>query len=380
MKLNPSDTFHLENALINVDLHPLLNGYQRLIGFEALGVYLGFVSATAHQRDLTLSNLETLWGLKLSQVNTAIEALIQVHLIDVHIQKRVDHTHLLIQVKAPLSLEEFLKQDVLGRAFLKAVGPTTYEWLRQHLSSPIALEGYEAYPLDSKPSFVKQWSAQEEAVFQTSPTNIAPNLGFDLKAFLQVCSPIVFPLKKRTEGNLRLIQEIGSVYGISPNRMVDLVGKAYVENEAELNADKLRKLASKETVDEGFDESDPKRLPPVVFLKRLRKGLEPTALEKYLLVKIVSKDGLDPQVLNVLVEHHFNQYQGKINTKVLEETALQWAVKNIRSVEEAQSLKSTFDKPSKSRRVESAMDYSSPQVELTDDQKEAIQKGFKKLK
>lgn len=382
MKCTLQDSFQIENSLVGINIQPLMRGYLPLIGYEALGLYLYLATEKQNNSVLSLSHLEQALSLNITQLTSALEALLKVELLDLYVQKRDTHQHLLCKLNGALHLNEFMHHDVLGRALLKAVGEKQFEALRQSLQSSLSLMGYDAYPRDKNQAYVSSWSTHEETVFQSKIATVSKveNLSFDLKAFLRECSPLIFPLKKRTEAALRIIQEIGSVYGVSPSRMSELVGKVYVEDELELNGEKLRKLAAKEIIEEVKEGTSLYDVPPSLFLKRLRKGIEATSLEKYLLVKLVSKDGLIPEVLNVLLEHHFNQYKGKINTKVLEETALQWAVMNIRTVDEANQLKMTPTSASRSRRIEPALEKAPESLELSETEKAAIRSAFKNLK
>lgn len=377
MKLTLTDPFTLENSLMRWDMTSLVQAYTPLMGKEALFVYLS-LGVMANHSEGDLNRLCQDMQLDLIHLNTALEALFRVQLVSLNVQKQTHHLH--IQVLAPLRMEAVLKHDVLGRALLKKVGAQRFEALRSpQVSNSVSLDGFEPYQLDKHDMNLTQWSEKEEATFKgTVSKEMALDLRFDIKAFLQACSPLIFPLKKRSEEALRAIVEIGSVYGLSVDQMVALVGKSYIENEASLNIDRLRKLAAKETIEEEMVSSDPYDCAPALFLKRLRKGLEPTSLEKYLLVKLVRQDGLSPIVLNVLVEDHFKRYKEKINTKVLEEQAMQWAVQNIRTLEEAQKNLYLIKGPK--RRVEASLDYEPTQSSLSEQEQEAIKQALRSLK
>ena len=204
------------------------------------------------------------------------------------------------------------------------------------------------------------------------------NLSFDLIAFLNECSPLVFPHHKRSEQALASIAEIGSVYGVSVKQMIECVGKACAKNDETLNAENLRKCVATQEVEEIVELDDPNAYPPVIFLKRLRKGIDATALEKYLLVRLVSELGLKPEVLNVLIESHYHQFRSKINTKVLEEVAMQWAVTNVYSKEEALKKVSEF-KP-KGKRVEVKTDYRTDEKHLSEAELVALEMALKEIK
>ena len=95
------------------------------------------------------------------------------------------------------------------------------------------------------------------------------------------------------------------------------------------------------------------------------------------MVKLVSKDGLKPSVLNVLLEHHFHYYQSKINTKILEEMGLQMASQNISSKDEALVFVGQFNKRKKRQEVKSTL----PEMQaLSESEQAALKQALKSLK
>lgn len=382
MKLHENDRYLIDNSFNLMDPSPLFRVYARLCGAEAVVLYGHLLSGGKQSVGLSFQSLMQGLNLNLAQVNTALEQLVTFQLIHMNVQNREDGNIYLIQMMPPLSMQQALKHEVIGRQYLKAVGSERFEQDRRSFGqTDLSLEGYQTLEGHQSKQFMQQWSAQEEAVFQSShPQKLdRSDLSFDIKAFLQACSTLIFPLNKRTERALLSIREIGSVYGISVKRMVELVGMAYVENEPELNAERLRKLASREEVEVPVLSDNPYEIPPVLFLKHLRKGIEATNLEKYLLNNLVSKVGLNPVVVNVLVEAHYQYYKNKIHTKSLEETAYQWATLNVRTQSEAMTqLSKTFVQ--KGRRVEMVTDYSNQtSPNLSEAEQEAIKLAFKKL-
>lgn len=383
MKLENQDTYLIENSFNLMDPSPLFIIYQRLCGASAITLYGYLLSEGKSHETQSHETLCTALDTTLIKLNQDLECLQMSGLINIHAQHLGEGTNYLYTLSAPLTVAECLRHDVIGRLYLKSVGSTHFEHIRSRYGlSSLSKEGYEPVKAEVNKSFMQAWSAQEEAVFQTNdqPRHIADQLSFDIKAFQRECSPIVLPLKKRTEKAFREIREIGSVYGLSVHRMIELVGMAHVENDVELNTEKLRKLASREQITDYPELENPYDYPPVVFLKRLRNGLEATNLEKYVLNNLVSKVGLNPCVINVLTEANFKYYKSKLNTKALEETAMQWAVLNIRTQDEALAqLTKTFT-PSKGRRVEMVSDYSKENtVELSEEEKAKIIESFKKL-
>lgn len=378
MKLTQQDTLHL----LKVSLEPIHGHFLRTYGVlcepEALFIYQ--LLRSLESKEMSLEELCLISAMNLSQVNSALDKLYQLQLIDLKVSNQQNRI-IRCEFKRPLSSEVFITHDVLGRQLLKKLGSSSFEKLRVSIMGQnLSDEGFSDYKPDLNSSVMQSWSKEDEQSFQKTSVkkNDIKSLNFDLLAFLNECSPLILPDSLRSEATLLAISEIGAVYGINVKDMIYLVGKAYVMNDTELNLDKLRKLAAKVEVSEELNLEDVYQYPPALFLKRLRKGIEPSSLEKYLLVKLVSKDGLKTEVLNVLLESHFNQYHSKINTKVLEEVALQWAYQNIRTKEEAfENLKSI---KTKGKRVEVKTDYTNQSSSLSEEELKALEIALKNIK
>lgn len=377
MKLIESDTLHLLSHSNQPMSGSFLRSYGYLLEPEALFVYQ--MLKTSDQKEMNLKSFCLECRLNLSQINNAIDKMVHLGLCEIRVSSQLERT-IRIQLLEALSLSDVLKHEVLGRSLLKKIGASEFSILNDRVSAQILSdEGYVEY-VSEKSELIQNWSQEDELAFQ-SPQHkkVEPNkLSFDIIAFLNECSPLILPDHKRSEASLHAISEIASVYGLSVKQMIQLVGKAYVKDDVHLNSDKLRKLAAKIEVNDHVEYQDPYDYPPALFLKRLRKGIEASSLEKYLLVKLVSKDGLSPQVLNVLLEFHFNQYQSKINTKALEEVALQWAVMNVRSKEEALAKCQTTK--TRAKRAETQTNYDTQAHSFSEAELSAIESALKEIK
>lgn len=232
---------------------------------------------------------------------------------------------------------------------------------------------------------MQTWSALEENSFNGSSEQIKvrSDLSFDIKTFLSECSNLLLPKRYRTDSAIESIKEIGSVYGVSVHRMIELVGKCYTENETSLNVKRLRKMVSSESVQDYPSVESIYDYPPVLFLKKLRKDIEPTALEKYLLNQLVGSMGLSPQVVNVLIETSYKANHQTINTRNVEMIGMQWATLNIKTLDQARKQATVNFKSSTSnskRRVEKLSDYTSiEQKALSLEEEEAIIESFRRI-
>lgn len=385
MNLKALDKYIVENTLECVDFKPLFKVYQRIIGPSALTLYGYLFYDNSPKNEKSHQDLCDALNITLAKLDQDLERLEQFNLIDIYVKYASENSYV-YKVNTPLTILEFLRNDVFGRLFLKQVGSSQYEYHLEEASTQcISTHGYEPLKHALDKTFMQTWSTLEENSFngQTETVKTRTDLNFDIRNFLSECSQLLFPKRYRTELAIESIREIGSIYGLSVSRMIELVGKCYTENETTLNIKKLRKLASNELVQEYPSVESVYDYPPVLFLKKLRKDIEPTALEKYLLNQLIGSMGLSPNVVNVLIESSYKANHQTINTRNVEMIGMQWATLNIKTVDQAKkqaSLNFKSGSTTTKRRVEKVSDYTAiEQKALSLEEEEAIIESFRRI-
>lgn len=384
MNLKVQDKYLVENTHDWVDFKSVFKVYQRLIGSSAVTLYGYLFYEDLNKNEKSHQDICDALNCTLAKLDQDFERLEQFNLIDIYVKYGTFNQYI-YKINQPLSVLNFLKNDVFGRLYLKQVGASQYEYQLEEASTHcIALSEYEPIKHSIDKTFMQTWSAVEENSFNgsTEPIKVRTDLGFDIRSFLSECSQLLFPKRYRTESAIESIKEIGSIYGVSVSRMIELVGKCYAENETSLNVKRLRKLASNEMVQEYPKVESIYDYPPVLFLKKLRKDIEPTALEKYLLNQLVGTMGLSPNVVNVLIESSYKSNHQVLNTRHVEMIGLQWATLNIKTVDQAKKQASSSFKSSSSskRRVEKVSDYTSvEQKTLSFEEENAIKEALSKI-
>lgn len=384
MNLKVQDKYLVENTHDWVDFKSIFKVYQRLIGASAVTLYGYLFYEELNKNEKSHQDICDALNCTLAKLDQDFERLEQFNLIDIYVKYGTFNQYI-YKINQPLSVINFLKNDVFGRLYLKQVGSSQYEYQLEEASTHcIALSEYEPIKHSIDKTFMQTWSAVEENSFNgnTEPIKVRNDLGFDIRTFLSECSLLLFPKRYRTETAIESIKEIGSVYGVSVSRMIELVGKCYAENESSLNVKRLRKLASNEMVQEYPKVESIYDYPPVLFLKKLRKDIEPTALEKYLLNQLVGTMGLSPQVVNVLIESSYKANHQALNTRHVEMIGLQWATLNIKTIDQAKKQANTSFKSTSNtkRRVEKVSDYTSvEQKTLSFEEENAIKEALSKI-
>lgn len=385
MNLKVQDKYIVENSHDWVDFKSIFKVYQRLIGPSALTLYGYLFYDVSNKNEKSHQDICDALNCTLAKLDQDFEHLEQFNLIDIYVKYGVFNDYV-YKINAPLSVLDFLKNDVFGRLYLKQVGASQYEYqLEEANSSSILLSEYDRIKHSFDKTFMQTWSSSEENSFNgnTEPIKSRTDLSFDIRSFLSECSLLLLPKRYRTESAIEAIKEIGSIYGLSVSRMIELVGKCYAEDETSLNVKRLRKLASSEKVQEYPKVESIYDYPPVLFLKKLRKDIEPTALEKYLLNQLVGTMGLSPNVVNVLIESSYKYNHQTLNTRTVEMIGMQWATLNIKTVDQAKKQANVSFKSQSSntkRRVEKVSDYTSiEQKALSFEEENAIKEALSKI-
>jgi len=209
------------------------------------------------------------------------------------------------------------------------------------------------------------------------------HLTFDLRRFLRTCSTVVFPLEMRTQDVLVKIEEWGSVFGIGEDEMIRLVGRSVNYTENRIDLEKLRRRITKEPLRETKLPEDPYRWPPVLFLKEKQGGIEPVDADKRLLTRLVSELRLNPDVVNVLIEHILAKNNQRLNKAYVEKVAVTWSRLKITTVEEAlkelENEQGNVRSGGKKKREDVLPLEVSSDRELTDEEKRRIIAKMKSL-
>ena len=376
MHRTPETSFTVTPLIGLADLTSLFVVYQRLCGPIAIGLY-GYLMQSELIGSSTHAHLAAELGLTHEQLCAAFVSLEEVNLVDaLYSNPKKVYRYVLRQ---PLSVSDALLHPVYGRAYLQVVGETAYAALLGKVSSNLADEDYQRVTKSFDVGRLKRYDATQEAVFETTSEPVS-GLRFNLSEFNRRCSELVFPLALRTPQAMAGITELGSVYGISPLAMVRHVGKVMSPKATELDLKALEQSLLKESPAITVPE-DPYRLEPVLFLKHLQNGMEPTDTEKRLLSGLVVRQRLNPEVVNVLIEHALATSSDKSLKKSYVETiAASWSRLSITTKEQALAHISSVKAPVKSKgKVEPVPQYTADSKTLSDPELEALKARLRHL-
>jgi len=367
MERNKNALIQIESFSTSLDIASLFLVYQKLCGSSAIGLY-GLMVHLNVPNDFTHSQLCNLLGITHDQMVADFEALEQVSLIESY-HHPLNDTYLYI-LKMPLKINDALNHPVLGRAYLQAVGDVHYETIKKRYTLGRSLkEGYQSISKPFEAQRLRSFDPKSEVHFETAET-ILEGLRFDILELKQRCSELVFPQTLRTSQNLKLIEELGSVYGVSVNKMILLLGDAINISTMTFDSEKLENLLRK--VKEPTEmPSDPYLSEPIQFLRWLQEGKEPTDTEKRLITSLVRDQRLNPEVVNVLIKHALDTSNQSLKKSYVETIAASWSRLKITTKDQALAhIQGISMKPVKGRK-EAIPDYKNTnepmsEIELAD--------------
>jgi len=352
MELKAKDTYRVEAAhgLSAHDLESLYNPYLALSDAETITLYCLLQVESTHGTSVdTHSHLCQLMDCRIEKTEDCLHNLEKLGLIETFVRNAEDHQDYIYSLKAPLSLHGVLAHEVLGRALYQKVGNELFEQLKKRYAHALYdKDGFTPVSAKFDPATLSKWDQHAEAEYQSQRIVEVKltNLSFDIGKFLRSCSSVVFPLEMRTRESVEKIEELGSIFGISEDEMIRLVGRCVNYKTKKVDLDQLRRRIANEPLHTEVLPENPYLWPPVLFLKDKQNGIEPVDADKRLITKLVTELRLNPEVVNVLIENVLLTNDQRLSKAYVEKVAATWARLGIKTVEEAkheiESLKGSF--------------------------------------
>jgi len=375
MERNKNALIQIESFSNVLDTASLFLVYRTLCGSSAIGLY-GLLSHMPVQDPLTHALLAQLLGVSHETLVSDFEALEQVSLIESYHHPLADAY--IYTIKAPLRIQEALNHPVLGRAFLQAAGESRYVAIKKRYipTKPVNL-GYDDISTPFDGQRLHTFDPKVETHFE-APQQELSGLRFNLLSFKQRCSELVFPQALRTAENLKLIEELGSVYGISVPKMIQLLGECVNIAAMTFDGEKLESLMRKVKEPVEMPE-DPYQAEPVQFLRALQGGKEPTDTEKRLITSLVREQRLNPEVVNVLIQHALESSNQTLKKSYVETIAASWGRLKISTKDQALAHIAGLSKKADKGRKEPIPDYSNEKGTMSESEIEALKARIKKI-
>lgn len=340
--------------------------YQPLIGKDATSLYCT-LWAELDQMTLTIApclhtRLLKITELSLKQISEALRKLEGIGLLKTYC-KKLDGYAYVYELKLPLTPNQFFHHQILNTLLYKIVGNEEYQRTKVcFIKNTVDAKGYqditakfsEVFSIsllkDTKPLVTKEECLEKEK-------NVIEK-EYQMDLFYEGLKDYQIKKDTITKNDERLIQQLGVLYQINVLDMQGIVKSCIIDdclnhtqlihecrafydmkmpetfaNINHVQSIKHRSSISGSSIDEHIqylENITPKRL-----LKEKQGGKEPTRKDLTLIESLMTSLGLEPGVVNVLIEFTLSQCDQTLPRNFMEYYAAKWVRKGILTVKDA---------------------------------------------
>ncbi|WP_163539714.1 DnaD domain protein [Gracilibacillus sp. YIM 98692] len=350
--------------------------YQPLIGLDALALYqtlyTEFIVNNHSQAFQTHHTLMSYIGLPLDQMYRARRKLEAIGLLQTfegeHQGNKVYHYLL----HPPFSTQAFFADDFLSHLLYHQLGSEKFKRVKEVFMQRSLLEDKEETTAPFEDVFQIRTHHPEEIVEYASPKPSIPLKNkVDFSWLEQVLNQRMLPKEKiLTKANRKLINQMASAYDLSNIELEKALIWA-ISDENELNTtefteaclnfmegpkdsgslkavDERQKLQtttqtkSKSKEDQFIEMME--HISPKQVLEDLANGNQASQQDLKVISDVMTKQGLNPGVMNVLIHYVMLKTDMKLTKSYLEKIASHWARKNVKTVRQAMTLAKSENK------------------------------------
>ena len=372
--LLPSDNYMVINKTIlyEEDKKIITMLYQPIIGPLPVMLYFTLCSDLDKSQvispELNHHHLITCLHFTCEELELSRNKLEGIGLIKTYLKKDENNNYV-YELYSPLSVKEFFSHPILNVVLYNNVGKKQYEELMSYFKVPkFNKEGYT----DITHSFSDVYETVPYTSFDIVSDNVRKynklklniNSNFDINFLIETLPKHIDREKIFTESNKELIINLAYLYDIDATKMQDILRTCIKEN-GSLSKEELRKTVRNyyqfdhsgilPTV---IEHSQPEYLrkpvgdnsklskliylfettSPLDFLRSKSGGSEPVKRDVRLLENLIVDYGLNPGVVNVLVDYVLKINNNNLSRSLAESIAGQWKRNNVLTVEEAINL------------------------------------------
>ena len=386
----PADKYIVINKtlLSDNDRRLLTMLYQPIIGSFASNLYFSFWMDLDKNEfasdEETHHHLMTNTGFSINEIIAAREKLEAIGLLKTYYKETEESNNYVYELFSPLPANEFFSHPILNVLLYSFVGKKEYEKIVNYFKIPrINLNDYEDITksfsdvYESSPSTVFENNLQNIRTINTLGIKITKELDFSL--LLESIPKESINEKTFNKDNIKLINDLAFIYNLNVDEVRNIIlsslnerlmlDKTLIRKNARnyyiyQNNGKLPGLVYKNQPEYlrspiGKDTKMAKliytfeTISPYNFLKSKNNGAKPTERDLKLIESLSIDLGLQPAVINVLIDYVLKVNNNKLTKNFVETIAGQWKRLNIETAEEAinQALKESKKKKKTNKEV-----------------------------
>ena len=281
----------------------------------------------------------------------------------------------LFSLRNPKTRDEFIHDEILVRDFILKTSGDYYNSLIVDI--PQSNMSYSLkditcrYDLES----LSGWTSENETYLNVKRNEYNFDSFFDVRSFLSDMSSTLFPLRFRSEDNLKEIARLADLYGISEDKMRTFISKVIRSESDGIDLKYLRYLCENSKTEYKKVPENSYDVPCELFLMSKQDGLSVSSYDKKLLYNLSHDYGLRPDVINVLIEHALKVCDNHLIEKYLYSAASDLRRNHVDSVDKARE---SLNK--ENRRTSSRKEVGIPEYVSTNESQVDLSEIYKRLK
>ena len=329
------DFYRIDNKadISNERLKSLIFFYGPMIKNDALVLYENLLFQEERTGFNELNELLVLLNMSISDFERCCDLLNEYGLLQT---LNKDNKYVFV-INNPLSLNEFINDDILVREFiLKTSGPHFKNLVSKLNITDINYNDFSDISKSLDTSELKLWSQDNESYLDIKKNNDYDfNTLFDVSVFLKDVSTNLLPMRFRTKDNLYNMAKLADLYSISYDKMRTFLPKIANTETNEFDLNTLRYLCMKAKVDYIKVNENEYDVPCQSYLMSLQDGKEVTEFDKRIIYNLSNKYHLSIPVINVLLAHGLKNCDNRLIENYLYPIASDLYRNDIKTAEKA---------------------------------------------
>ncbi|WP_203333194.1 replication initiation and membrane attachment family protein [Planococcus beigongshangi] len=373
-ELQPADAFkiRLPYPFSDYDRQLLTLLYQPMVGSEAISLYLTlWAEGGAVRAETPHYSLMNTLGMPISKI---FESRLQLEAIGLlkTFKKGNETRTFLYELCPPLDPRDFFSDPLLSMFLFSKIGDIAYRRVRDRFIIPAEeMDGFEeisrTFTDIFKPVHAKAgYPNDSQNLQQRSRKGYKAEYDFDFSLLHQGLSEQLVPKRVLTAPIKECICTLAFLYGWGPLEMQKVILLA-IDDDYRLTIEGIKKAASdyyKMTVSTTAPKLEPvlvkapeqsgepktrqdelilylESAAPIEVLRDIAGGKEPLPADVQLANNLVLQHGMEPPVVNVLLQYVLLRTDMKLTKSYVEKIASHWIRKNVTTVSEAMELART---------------------------------------
>ena len=318
--------------LSNERLKSLVFFYESLIGKDALVVYEYLVLNGNKSSFEELNELLSSLNMNVDLFEDVCNKLNEYKLLRT-LQNENKYIFVLV---APLDIKNFIKDNLLVRAFILKTSGKHYQELIANIAEDSNHSEYKDISKTMELN-LNAWSNEQEQYLnnKNKKDEYEFNTYFNVTTFLKDISTNLLPMRFRTKENMQALATIADLYNIGYDTMRGFIPKVFNNDENKFDVNYLVYLCQKSKTNYYKVSSNNYEVPCKLYLESLQDGKEVSEFDMKIIFKLSNDYHLPTSVINVVLEHCLRNCDNRLIEKYVYGVASDLHRNNIKTATDA---------------------------------------------